>query len=218
MLDNIEIIQVPHPWAFVNGITVNQGKGFYVILCHHCVHSENPSSSFSDRQSIYITAATRHRPKNLANGFAAFISHLYCQQMKGIVWLFIATETKWFCLINFWWELNINMLLQPINSYIITVTPNDYHQQITSTRLFSQPFVKANIKENSKARVTGSLWGESTGDWWTPTQRASNAENVSIWWRHHDSHTHIYICIIWCHISLIQYWFPQHPNFTYFFL
>ena len=29
------------------------------------------------------------------------------------------------------------------------------------------------------------LWGEFTGDRWIPPQRAGNAENVSIWWRHH---------------------------------
>ena len=30
------------------------------------------------------------------------------------------------------------------------------------------------------------LCGKFTGDRWIPTQMASNAENVSIWWRHHD--------------------------------
>ena len=40
-------------------------------------------------------------------------------------------------------------------------------------------------KKTSKLRVTGPLWGEFTGDWWIPVQGASNAENVSIWWRHH---------------------------------
>ena len=28
------------------------------------------------------------------------------------------------------------------------------------------------------------LWGESTGGWWFSSQRASNAVNVPIWWRH----------------------------------
>ena len=42
-------------------------------------------------------------------------------------------------------------------------------------------------KEISKLRVTGLCVGNSpvTGEF--PAQRASNAENVSIWWRHHDS-------------------------------
>ena len=39
----------------------------------------------------------------------------------------------------------------------------------------------------SKLRVTGFCEGNSpvTGEF--PAQRASNAENVSIWWRHHDT-------------------------------
>ena len=42
-------------------------------------------------------------------------------------------------------------------------------------------------KKTSKLRVTGLCEGNSplTGDF--PPQRASNADNVSIWWRHHGS-------------------------------
>ena len=40
-------------------------------------------------------------------------------------------------------------------------------------------------KKISKLRVTVPLWGEFTGDRWFPAQRNSNAEKVSIWWRHH---------------------------------
>ena len=41
-------------------------------------------------------------------------------------------------------------------------------------------------KVTSKLRVTGLCVGNSpvTGEF--PAQKASNAENVSIWWRHHD--------------------------------
>ena len=39
------------------------------------------------------------------------------------------------------------------------------------------------IKENIKASL--AFWGEFTGDWWSAWQKASNAENVSLWWRHH---------------------------------
>ena len=41
-------------------------------------------------------------------------------------------------------------------------------------------------KKSSKLRVTGLCVGNSpvTGEF--PTQEASNAENVSMWWRHHD--------------------------------
>ena len=40
-------------------------------------------------------------------------------------------------------------------------------------------------KKTSKCRVTGLCAGNSPGTGEFPTQMASNAENVSIWWRHH---------------------------------
>ena len=41
-------------------------------------------------------------------------------------------------------------------------------------------------KKTSKLRVTGLYAGNSPGTGEFPAQRASNAENVSIWWRHHE--------------------------------
>ena len=41
------------------------------------------------------------------------------------------------------------------------------------------------IKENIKAPRHWPLCGELTGEF--PAQMASNTENISIWWRHHDS-------------------------------
>ena len=47
-------------------------------------------------------------------------------------------------------------------------------------------FFRRTSKETSELRATGLYEGNSpvTGEF--PVQRASNAENVSIWWRHHD--------------------------------
>ena len=42
-------------------------------------------------------------------------------------------------------------------------------------------------KKTSKLRVTGLCAGNSPGTGEFPAQMASNAENVSIWWRHHGS-------------------------------
>ena len=42
-------------------------------------------------------------------------------------------------------------------------------------------------KKTSKLRVTGLYVGKSPGTDEFPAQMASNAENVSIWWRHHES-------------------------------
>ena len=41
-------------------------------------------------------------------------------------------------------------------------------------------------KKTSKLRVTGLCVGNSPVTDEFPAQKASNAENVSIWWRHHD--------------------------------
>ena len=58
--------------------------------------------------------------------------------------------------------------------------------RVMASRLFTQPFIQAQINENIKAPRHWPLWGEFTGDRWIAAQIASNAENVSIWWRHQE--------------------------------
>ena len=57
-----------------------------------------------------------------------------------------------------------------------------YHQPYDCllNRLFGR-----RSKKTSKPRVTGLCVGNSPGFGEFPAQMASNAENVSIWWRHH---------------------------------
>ena len=55
-----------------------------------------------------------------------------------------------------------------------------------ASRLFTQAFIQAQIKENIETPRHWPLCWEFTGDREFPAQRASNAENVSIWWRHHE--------------------------------
>ena len=57
--------------------------------------------------------------------------------------------------------------------------------QITILRLFTQPFIQTQMKENIKALRHWPLAGNSPGTGAFPAQMASNAENISIWWRHH---------------------------------
>ena len=65
--------------------------------------------------------------------------------------------------------------------------------KITSlTAVYSIVYSDADQK-NIKAPRHWLLCGEFTGTGEFPAQGASNAENVSIWWRHHDImhwHTH----------------------------
>ena len=58
--------------------------------------------------------------------------------------------------------------------------------QITSPMIvYSTVYPRRRSRKTSKLRITSLCWGNSpvTGEF--STQRASNAENVSIWWRHH---------------------------------
>ena len=59
--------------------------------------------------------------------------------------------------------------------------------QITSlTVVYSTVYSGTDDRKTSQLRVTGLCVGNSpeTGEF--PAQMAGNAENVSIWWRHHD--------------------------------
>ena len=55
--------------------------------------------------------------------------------------------------------------------------------QITNLTIVYSTVYQGADEGNIKAVRHYPLWGEFTGD------RASNAENVSIWWRHHASPT-----------------------------
>ena len=54
-----------------------------------------------------------------------------------------------------------------------------------ASRLFTQSFIQTQIKENVKAPRHWPFCGEFTGTGEFPAQRASYAEHVSIWSRHH---------------------------------
>ena len=89
--------------------------------------------------------------------------------------------------------------------------------------LFTQPFIQTQIKENIKAPRHWPLWPR-TGEFPAHMasnaenvsnvimQRASNAENVSIWWRHHG---------MWfraCHgivkVLLANLWMTEHQRIS----
>ena len=59
-------------------------------------------------------------------------------------------------------------------------------------------------KKTSKLCVTGLFVGNSPGTGEFPTQMTSNAENASIWWRHHVHR--------WAKIMMIPYWVTHMLN------
>ena len=66
------------------------------------------------------------------------------------------------------------------NGWCDSVSNHQPHDCLLS-RLF-----RRRSKKSSKLRVTGLCAGNSLGTGEFPAQMASNAENVSIWWRHHN--------------------------------
>ena len=119
-------------------------------------------------------------------------------------------------------------LLRNHHSDVIMVR---WHLKSPASRLFTQPFVDAQIIENIKALPHWPLWGEFTGDRWIPPPppppptKASDAENVSIWWRHHGItrqefylfwyRLHIFINIYKHQPFLIHELYDYLANFTF---
>ena len=56
--------------------------------------------------------------------------------------------------------------------------------QITSLTIVCSTVYSGADQRKHQSSVSLALWGEFTGDRWIPLTRPSNAESVSIWWRH----------------------------------
>ena len=66
---------------------------------------------------------------------------------------------------------------------------NHQHHHCLLNRLFG-----CWSKKTSKLRITGLCAGNSPGTGEFPAQMASNAKNVAIWWRHHESNVSATVC------------------------
>ena len=84
--------------------------------------------------------------------------------------------------------------VNPETKCVITLTSQwpRWRLKTPAPRLFTQPFIQSHIK----AARHRSLCGEFTGTGEFPAQRASYAENVSIWWRHHGCGTSREHCVL----------------------
>ena len=65
--------------------------------------------------------------------------------------------------LEYWWLIH-----WPYNSITVTSLRARWRLKSPAYRLFTQPFVQAQIKENIKASRPWTLWGEFTDDWWIP--------------------------------------------------
>ena len=86
-----------------------------------------------------------------------------------------------------------------------------WHLKSPASLLFAQLLVQAQLKKHQKVRVIGFCVRNSLVIGEFPTQKASNAENVSIWWRHHGRISHTGFTVESCYHTLHL---PQIPQST----
>ena len=88
----------------------------------------------------------------------------------GILWLVVTQYSVYRCIATLQWR----------HKGCNSVSNHQPHECLLN-RVF-----RHRSKKTSKLRVTGLCVGNSPGNGEFPAQMASNAGNVSIWWRHHE--------------------------------
>ena len=98
------------------------------------------------------------------------------------IWLLTSSFCMNIWFVNHYSDVIMNKMASQITSHII---------------IYSTVFFRRRSKKTSKLRVTCLCAGNSpvTGEFLA--QRASNAENISIWWRHFVVITHEIAMMIW---------------------
>ena len=99
---------------------------------------------------------------------------------------FICSVCKWYHLITMY-HFSLLVLALLVKSHYNDVIMSAIGSQITSpTMVFLTIYSDTDQrKHQGQPRVTGLCAGNSPGTGEFHAQMASNAENVSIWWRHH---------------------------------
>ena len=125
-----------------------------------------------------------HRPVILESKLCSFLRRLWSKE--GTI-LFKECETRLKNIIwSVWWR------------FMIAVTAQWAQPRFKSpaSRLFTQPFIQAQIKGNICASVPchWPLCGDFTMDWRIPRTKGQKRGKVSIWWRHH-------ISVLFCNLA-----------------
>ena len=106
-----------------------------------------------------------------------------CQHYGCVILIYISIEfaTIWLLTLTLICKSNVSTLLWRHNGRdsVANHQPHD---------CLPNHLIRRRSKQTSKLRVTGLCAGNSPGTGECPAQMASNAENVSIWWRHHEYH------------------------------
>ena len=116
------------------------------------------------------------------------------RESPNLDWIILVLKVLWVI-----WKHGIIVALSHYSDVIMSATAS----QIPASRLFAQPFVQAQINENTKALCHWFLRGESTRDRWIPptkrpvTRKMFPFDNVIMdpasiefskpCWNHHDT-------------------------------
>ena len=132
-----------------------------------------------------LTSNSQYKYQDVAYTNISWLNPFMCQ---AFFWLAVMNSEKWKRIWNheshtikkkstyLWWP---GTTLQWCHNGRDSVSNHQPHHCLLN-RLFG-----CRSKKTSKLRVTGLCAGNSPGTGEFPTQVASTAENVSIWWRHH---------------------------------
>ena len=121
------------------------------------------------------------RPHKVNSPLSGWNFKLFCQELQdpististGIGGVIVPSLSPW-------------NVINPIHNNDVIMSAMVY--QLTSlTIVYSTVYSRCRSKKTSKLQVTGLCQGNSLVKGEFPAQRAGNAENLSIWWRHHDS-------------------------------
>ena len=123
----------------------------------------------------------------------------------------------WKAFIWRWWRPRVRRGLMPIvtlrwrHNERDSVSNHQPHDCLLN-RLF-----RRRSKKTSKLRATALCAGNSQGTCEFPAQRASNAENVSIWWRHHEWGNDQEFCML-MYLGHLQNWLDYDHGLLIFLL
>ena len=104
--------------------------------------------------------------------------------------VFLIETAPW--TLYYYWDMTPSPDIWPVGAQLSSKAALHYNDvimttmasQITGLTIVYPSVYSRQIKENIKAPRHWPLWGEFTGHQWIPRTKG-NAENISIWWRHH---------------------------------
>ena len=148
------------------------------ILHYQIIHYHKSRSYMGLPRADLITSTKQ----NITKPYVWFISFISITEYASKTWLYpILTQTYIFLLIMTWL----------ICVCVIKMAQWRHNERDgVSNRRILDRLLKRLLRLRAKLRFTGLCEGNSPVTSGFPSQRASNAENVSIWWCHH---------VIWYH-------------------